>query len=114
MPIVKLTIFYLLAVLRAPLGFRCLLSSRLPFFFVLGLFQGAILESGSCLSPWSYQRNSRTIAFATAAILNSTFETNNDSQALLEFLQSVDARDLDAAAQKYVNDVNYKINNKCK
>ncbi|XP_015837950.1 esterase FE4 isoform X2 [Tribolium castaneum] len=69
------------------------------------LFQGAILESGSCLSPWSYQRNSRNIAFATAAILNSTFETNNDSQALLEFLQNVDAQELDAAAQKYLNKV---------
>ncbi|RZB39244.1 COesterase and/or Abhydrolase 3 domain containing protein, partial [Asbolus verrucosus] len=66
-----------------------------------GLFRGAILESGSSLSPWAYQRNARKIAFKTASFLNSTFETNNDSTALLEYLQSVDASDLDAAAEKY-------------
>jgi hypothetical protein len=67
------------------------------------LFQGAILESGTFLSPWAFQRRAREIAFTTAAFLNSTFETSDDSQALLEFLQSVDARDLDAAAEKYHN-----------
>jgi hypothetical protein len=72
-------------------------------FLHLGLFQGAILESGTFLSPWAFQRRAREIAFTTAAFLNSTFETSDDSQALLEFLQSVDARDLDAAAEKYHN-----------
>jgi carboxylesterase type B len=72
-------------------------------FLHLGLFQGAILESGTFLSPWAFQRRAREIAFTTAAYLNSTFETSDDSQALLEFLQSVDARDLDAAAEKYHN-----------
>ncbi|XP_063925261.1 juvenile hormone esterase-like [Zophobas morio] len=66
-----------------------------------GLFRAAILESGSFLSPWADQRNARRIAFETAGILNSTFSTSEDSNALLEFLQSVSADDLDAAAQQY-------------
>ncbi|KAJ3652282.1 hypothetical protein Zmor_018260 [Zophobas morio] len=66
-----------------------------------GLFRAAILESGSFLSPWAYQRNARRIAFETAGVLNSTFSTSEDSNALLEFLQSVSADDLDAAARQY-------------
>ncbi|KAJ3652288.1 hypothetical protein Zmor_018266 [Zophobas morio] len=68
----------------------------------VGLFAGAILESGSFLSPWAFQRNSRQIAFNTAAILNSTFSSSNDSTALLAFLQGVAAEDLDAAAEQYL------------
>ncbi|KAJ3652285.1 hypothetical protein Zmor_018263 [Zophobas morio] len=64
-----------------------------------GLFRAAILQSGSFLCPWSYQRNPRRIAFETAAVLNSTFSSSDDSNALLEFLQSVSAHDLDAAAE---------------
>ena len=71
-----------------------------------GLFRAAILESGSFLSPWADQRNARRIAFETAGILNSTFSTSEDSNALLEFLQSVSADDLDAAARQYRESVN--------
>jgi carboxylesterase type B len=66
-----------------------------------GLFRGVILASGSFLSPWALQRNARSIAFGTGALLNSTFESNNDSQALLQLLQSVDAEDLITAADEY-------------
>jgi hypothetical protein len=61
------------------------------------------LESGTFLNPSAFQRRAKEIAFTTASFLNSTFETSDDSQALLEILQSVDARDLDAAAEKYHN-----------
>ncbi|XP_068902411.1 carboxylic ester hydrolase-like [Tenebrio molitor] len=68
-----------------------------------GLFRGVILQSGSFLSPWSLQRNARSIAFGTAALLNSTFESSNDSESLLQFLQSVDTEELITAANTYNN-----------
>jgi carboxylesterase type B len=68
-----------------------------------GLFRGVILESGSFLCTGMFQRNSRSIAFGTAALLNSTFEGSNDSEALLQFLQSVDAEELNTAAEEYNN-----------
>jgi hypothetical protein len=71
--------------------------------FVVGLFRGVILESGSFLCTGMFQRNSRSIAFGTAALLNSTFESSNDSEALLQFLQSVDAEELNTAAGEYDN-----------
>ncbi|XP_063925259.1 carboxylic ester hydrolase-like [Zophobas morio] len=70
-----------------------------------GLFVGAILESGSFLSPWALQRNARQTAFRTAAFLNSSFSTGNDSIALLEFLQGIKAEDLDAASEQYFLEV---------
>ncbi|XP_063925052.1 carboxylic ester hydrolase-like [Zophobas morio] len=66
-----------------------------------GLFQAAILESGSFLSPWAYQRRARQISFATAAFLNSSWADSDDSQALLDYLLTVDARTLDSAAEQY-------------
>jgi carboxylesterase type B len=71
--------------------------------FVVGLFRGVILESGSFLCTGMFQRNSRSIAFGTAALLNTTFEGSNDSEALLQFLQSVDAEELNTAAEEYNN-----------
>ncbi|XP_044270261.1 venom carboxylesterase-6-like [Tribolium madens] len=67
-----------------------------------GLFQGAILQSGLFLCPWSFQRNPRKEAFGLATILNSTFETNTDSQVLLDYLQSVESVEILAAANKYM------------
>ncbi|KAJ3652658.1 hypothetical protein Zmor_018605 [Zophobas morio] len=66
-----------------------------------GLFQGAILESGTSISPWAYQRRARQIAFKTASFINSTFENSDDSQALLDYLLTVEARDIDSAAEQY-------------
>ncbi|CAG9769385.1 unnamed protein product [Ceutorhynchus assimilis] len=78
-----------------------------------GLFRGAILESGSALSPWAYQRDQVEITYKTAAKLNSDFETNRNSTALLEFLQSVSAKELDEASFNVTNDLdnpgNYQL-----
>jgi carboxylesterase type B len=79
-----------------------------PLFLhaVVDLFRGGILQSGSFLSPWAFQRKPKEIAFATAAFLNDTFQTNpTDSNALLEFLQSVDAKSIDVASEKYASSV---------
>ncbi|KAJ3652347.1 hypothetical protein Zmor_018322 [Zophobas morio] len=70
-----------------------------------GLFSGAILESGSSLCPWAIQREARKIAFGTAAIRNSTFSDSDDSAALFDYLQSLDAADLDQTAQEYLQSV---------
>ncbi|KAJ3652642.1 hypothetical protein Zmor_018589 [Zophobas morio] len=59
-----------------------------------GLFQGAILQSGTYLIPGCFQRDPRKIAFATAARLNSHFKTNNNSQDLLEYLRTLDSKTL--------------------
>lgn len=64
------------------------------------------MESGTYLSPWAFQRRSKEIAFATAALINDTFATSNDTQALFEFLQSVDSDVLDTAAEQYHDIVN--------
>ncbi|KAJ3652656.1 hypothetical protein Zmor_018603 [Zophobas morio] len=68
-----------------------------------GLFQAAILESGSSLSPWAFQRRSKAIAFKTASFLEPSFENSTDSQALLDYLLTLDARDIDSAAEQYHN-----------
>lgn len=73
--------------------------------YILGLFVGAILESGSALSPGSLQRTARETAFGTATILNATFEEYQDSEALLEYLITVTAEDLNAASLEYYNSV---------
>jgi carboxylesterase type B len=70
-----------------------------------GLFRGIILESGSFLNPWALQRNARNNAFSTAQILNSTFQSNDDSQDLLDYLQGVDAKELNMAASQYFQSV---------
>jgi carboxylesterase type B len=72
-----------------------------------GLIVGGICESGTYLSAWSYQRRAREIAFATAALMNDTFLTNNNSQDLLEYLQSVPAKDLDEASDRYHDRVSF-------
>nr|UUB32794.1 carboxylesterase COEA6 [Dendroctonus valens] len=63
-----------------------------------GLFRAAILESGSALCPWAYQRDQVEITYQTAALLNAEFETNRNSSELLRFLQTVPGKELDAAS----------------
>jgi hypothetical protein len=89
-----------------PLTIECLGKK----IIVVGLFRGVILESGSFLSPWSLQRNARSIAFGTAALLNSTIGSSNDSQALLQLLQSVDAEELNTISGEYNNLVKLILN----
>lgn len=71
-----------------------------------GLFRGAIGESGSALSSWSYQRNARQIAYQLASFIDSNFNQSSSSEELLEFLQDVDAATLDAYSNYF--GVNYK------
>ncbi|XP_050301907.1 venom carboxylesterase-6-like [Anthonomus grandis grandis] len=62
-----------------------------------GLYRGAILESGSALSPWAYQRNETEITFMTAQLINSSFTSRNTTE-VLQFLQSASAIDIDNAS----------------
>ncbi|XP_076258000.1 juvenile hormone esterase-like isoform X2 [Rhynchophorus ferrugineus] len=68
-----------------------------------GLFRSAILQSGTPLCPWAYQRNQTSISYKTASFIDSQFETSRDSSKLLEVLQSVEARTIDAAGLSFAN-----------
>lgn len=69
------------------------------------MIAGAILQSGSFLSPWAFERRAKEIAFATAAFINSTFQTNRNSRDLLDFLLSVEASAIDKASEQYRDSV---------
>lgn len=60
-----------------------------------GLFRAAIAQSGSLLCPWTYQRNYKHYAYELARTLNLT--TNATSQQLLDFLQTIPAKQIQAA-----------------
>jgi hypothetical protein len=47
------------------------------------------------------------IAFGTATLLNSIFESSNDSQALLQLFQSIDAEELNMVAGEILCDSRY-------
>ncbi|KAJ8916852.1 hypothetical protein NQ315_005859 [Exocentrus adspersus] len=68
-----------------------------------GLFRAAICESGTVLTPWSYQRYARDIAYQTATALDGTFTKSNTSQELLQLLQQVPALQLQVAAHSNVS-----------
>ncbi|XP_060531567.1 uncharacterized protein LOC132705150 [Cylas formicarius] len=63
-----------------------------------GLFRGAILESGTALDPWAYQRDQVDLSFLTAARIDLQFETNRNSTDLLAFMKNVSATDIDQAS----------------
>ncbi|KAJ8937808.1 hypothetical protein NQ314_011714 [Rhamnusium bicolor] len=56
---------------------------------MIGLFRGAISESGSALCPWSYQRHHKEIAYKLASSIDKNFSPNATSEQLLELLQGV-------------------------
>ncbi|CAG9769383.1 unnamed protein product [Ceutorhynchus assimilis] len=62
-----------------------------------GLYRAAILESGSSLSPWAYQRDQAEITFKTAQLIDPSFNSENTTELLL-FLQSVPAVAIDNAS----------------
>ncbi|XP_019764024.2 juvenile hormone esterase [Dendroctonus ponderosae] len=70
-----------------------------------GLFRAAILQSGTALNPWAYQRDQEWISFRTAAYMNEKFNSSEqlNSSELLEFLLGADARDIDAASKSLSN-----------
>lgn len=67
-----------------------------------GLFRGAILQSGSPLSQFSFMGDisARAYAFDLAGQINSTMDFKNDSTKLLSFLLSVPAKQIDIASTK--------------
>nr|WCC58185.1 carboxylesterase [Pharsalia antennata] len=67
-----------------------------------GLFRAGIAESGSALNPWGFLDDPRPYAFELASkITNETLPDN--STTLLEFLQSVTAKEIDVASTQTVN-----------
>lgn len=59
-----------------------------------GLFRGAIMESGSCISSWAIQRYSNQTAYNLAQAIDGNFTTNNSSEELRDFLQAARADDI--------------------
>ncbi|XP_030767067.1 venom carboxylesterase-6-like [Sitophilus oryzae] len=68
-----------------------------------GLYTAAILESGTALCPWAFQRNQTEITYKTASFIDSQFDENRDSQQLLSYLQTVDAKAIDDASRNYTD-----------
>lgn len=69
-------------------------------FYVLGLFHGIILESGSVLNPWAFTEQPKYQAFRLGKILgfNGTSEDN-----LGQYLLSIPAEELMWAQHKIIN-----------
>lgn len=65
---------------------------------VEGLFRGAIMESGTSINPFSLQKNAKKRAFQFGAALNSNFSEMGESKELIDYLLTVDAKDLDDAS----------------
>lgn len=70
------------------------------------MFRSAILESGSFLSPFAFQRRAKEIAFDTAAFINDSILTHEDPKVLYKFLKDLDAKEIDLASEKYHYSVN--------
>ncbi|KAG5877338.1 hypothetical protein JTB14_030709 [Gonioctena quinquepunctata] len=70
-----------------------------------GLFRAAIAESGTFLNPWSYQRDYKEFAYKLATTIDENFNKNSSTQELLEFLRSVPATEIKAAAESFKEDV---------
>ncbi|XP_076275439.1 juvenile hormone esterase-like [Rhynchophorus ferrugineus] len=65
-----------------------------------GLFRGAILQSGSPLSLFSYMGDisARAYAFDLAKQIDATLDFQNDTRLLLDFLLSVKGKQIDVAS----------------
>ncbi|CAG9828978.1 unnamed protein product [Diabrotica balteata] len=76
-----------------------------------GLYRAAIAQSGSILSPWTFERNYRDIAYGLSTKLDPTFDPKASSQKLLEFLQSKTAKEINDAAKAMMSqaDINNQI-----
>lgn len=65
------------------------------------LFRAAIAQSGSMLTPWSYQRDHKEIAYKVGCVLNTNFKNTNTSQELLKILRGEPARDINRVAASF-------------
>ncbi|KAH1022158.1 juvenile hormone esterase [Dendroctonus ponderosae] len=68
-----------------------------------GLFSAGIMESGTVLSPGGFQRNHTNIAFKLGSFVDAQFNSSRDSKKLLEVLQDVDAKTVNAAGTSFAN-----------
>lgn len=67
----------------------------------VGLFRAGIGQSGSSLTIWSYARSARSVAYQMAADINSSFNNDSSSEELLNFLQNVNASELNAVLTNF-------------
>lgn len=56
------------------------------------------MESGTAINPFSLQKNAKDRAFQFGAALNSNFSEIGESKDLIDYLLTVDAKDLDDAS----------------
>ncbi|KAJ8937805.1 hypothetical protein NQ314_011711 [Rhamnusium bicolor] len=73
-----------------------------------GLYRGAIAESGSALTPWSYQRNHKEIAYKLASFIDSNFSPNATSEELLELLQNAPVNEINTLAGEFPEGVGHE------
>nr|WEM02080.1 esterase [Phaedon brassicae] len=66
-----------------------------------GLFRAAIAQSSSALCSFAHQDNGVEIAYGIAGLIDPSFDKNRTSQELLDFLQSVDVKEITKTADKY-------------
>ncbi|XP_057652545.1 juvenile hormone esterase-like isoform X1 [Diorhabda carinulata] len=65
------------------------------------LFRAAIAQSGSMLTPWSFQRDHNEIAYKVGCGLDNNFKNTNTSQDLLKILRSKPASDINRVAASF-------------
>lgn len=67
---------------------------------ISGLFHGAILQSGSPLSSFSFMGDVSAKAYAIdlATTIDSSIDFSNDTQLLVDFLLNATARQIDHAS----------------
>lgn len=75
------------------------------FAIFLDLFRASIAESGSALNPWAFLADPKPYALELASIIKKETLPDN-STVLLEFLQSVTAKEIDIASTQTVKNVN--------
>ncbi|XP_060524132.1 juvenile hormone esterase-like [Cylas formicarius] len=63
-----------------------------------GLFRGAIAESGSPLNEWASIMNPLDYIFALLDAIDPEIQISKDSESMLAYLQSIEARQIDQAS----------------
>jgi len=65
--------------------------NNIYYNLILGLFEKAIMQSGSAFNPWSFTENHRASAYKLA---NNLGCLSNDPKEILKYLKNVSAIDL--------------------
>ncbi|CAH1998483.1 unnamed protein product [Acanthoscelides obtectus] len=66
-----------------------------------GLFRAAIGQSGSALCEWAYHRDPVSVVYGMASALDSRITTQNTTQQVLLFLQSVPVQQIKALDRRF-------------